>query len=187
MNPIIIAILYGLSGFLMKLSDDEYDENNDKIISSLLGIFAGLICGFLASHDTNATYIFLGILIAALLSLKIDGIHHVVTLITFTTTYLFFGLINLNIFILAICVVSAFIDEIGNDKEYIYKRSRFFKVFFDYRFTMKIAIFSLSVLGLVNILYGFEISFIGFLAPETIVYFLLFELSYETARKISKI
>ncbi|MDR2830630.1 MAG: hypothetical protein LBB45_06325 [Methanobrevibacter sp.] len=170
----------------MKMSDEEYDENSNKLISSFLGMVTGLICGYLASHDINAIYLFLGILISSLISLKIDGIHHITSLIFFLMTFMFFGIGNLNLFTLAICVISGFIDEIGNDNEYIYKRSSFFKVFFDYRFAMKIAILLLSVLGLINILYGFSIDFIGVLAPETIIYFLFFEIFYEVGNKTFK-
>ncbi|MDR2873273.1 MAG: hypothetical protein LBV42_00760 [Methanobrevibacter sp.] len=165
----------------MKLSDDEYDKKNNKPIAVLLGIATGLISGFLASHDVNATYIFLGILIGTLISLKIDGIHHLLSLIFFIATLIFFGGSDLNLIILAICIITSAIDEIGNDNSYIYKKSKILKTFFDYRFTMKIAIFILSVLGLINILNGFSTN-LGFLAPETIIYFILFEISYEIAR-----
>jgi hypothetical protein len=165
----------------MKLSDDEYDENNNRLIASLLGIATGLIAGFLAISDANATYIFLGILIGTLISLKIDGIHHILSLIFFTLTLIFFGLHDLNLITLSICIITSAIDEIGNDNSYIYKKSKFLKTFFEYRFTMKIAIFILSILGLINISYGFSTN-LGFLAPETIIYFIIFEISYEIAK-----
>jgi hypothetical protein len=167
----------------MKLSDDEYDENNNRIIASLLGIITGLITGFLASYDVNASYVFLGILIGTIISLKIDGIHHILSLIFFIATLIFFARFDLNLITLAICIATSAIDEIGNDNSYIYKRSKFLKTFFDYRCTMKIAIFILSILGLINVLYGFSTS-LGFLAPETIIYFILFEISYEIAKII---
>lgn len=182
-----MSVLYGFSGFLMKISDDEYDKNNNKVTSSILGAFTGLTCGFLASHDTSSAYIFIGILISTLISLKIDGIHHITSLIFFVLTCISFGVGDLNLFVLTLCITSGFIDEIGNDNKCIYKKSKFFKVFFDYRFSMKITIFLLSVLGIINILYGFSIDYIGFLAPETIIYFLIFEIFYDLGGRTSKI
>ncbi|MDR0900894.1 MAG: hypothetical protein LBM26_04465 [Methanobrevibacter sp.] len=184
MNSLIIAILYSLSGFLMKFSDDEYDEKSNKLIAIVIGIACGIICAFLASHNIDAAYIFIAILLGSLLSLKIDGIHHIATLAIFLILIFIWGIPELSIATLAICVISAFIDEIGNDNEYIYKKSNFLKTFFDYRFTMKIAILILAILGIYQSFTGFSIINIDFLSISTFVYFLLFEIFYEIARRL---
>ncbi|KZX16450.1 hypothetical protein MBCUT_08360 [Methanobrevibacter cuticularis] len=182
MNVIIIAILYGLSGFLMKFSDDEYDEKSNKLIAVIIGIISGLIMGFLATHNTDASYIFLGILIGNLIAFKIDGAHHVASLLVFAAVSLIFGLPQLSLITLAICITSAYIDEWGNDNLAIYKKSHFLKVFFDYRFSMKIAIFILALLGFYQAVTGFSILGFEFLNFYTFLFFILFELSYEFSR-----
>ena len=163
----------------MKLSDDEYDEKSNKIIAIVIGIVCGIAIAYLSSNNIDASYIFIGILIGTGLSFKIDGIHHIVTLLTFLLLFFTWGVPTLNIATLGICVASAFIDEIGNDNEKIYGKNKFLKVFFEYRFSMKIAIFILAILGFYHSLTGFQIANIDFLNISTLIYFLLFELSYE--------
>ena len=181
MNFLSIAILYALSGFLMKLSDDEYDEKSNKIIAIIIGILCGLAIAYLSSNNIDASYIFIGILIGTGLSFKIDGIHHLLTLLTFLVLLLILHIPSLNLITLGICIFSAFIDEIGNDNQRIYKKNKFLKVFFEYRFSMKIAIFILAILGFYQDLTGFQIANIVFLNISTFIYFLLFEISYELA------
>ncbi|MCC7561446.1 MAG: hypothetical protein KO253_01340 [Methanobrevibacter arboriphilus] len=189
MNYIVLAILYSVSGFLMKLSDDEYDEKSNKLIAVIIGIVCGITIAFLASNNIDASYIFIGILIGTALSFKIDGIHHIATLLVFLLLYLIWGIFNPNGSILAdlslitllICIISAFIDEIGNDNKQIYNKSKFLKFFFDYRFTMKLAILFLAILGYYQSIAGFSLPFIDFLSFSTFIFFILFELSYELA------
>ncbi|BBL61209.1 hypothetical protein MARBORIA2_05480 [Methanobrevibacter arboriphilus] len=189
MNYIVLAILYSVSGFLMKLSDDEYDEKSNKLIAVIIGIVCGITIAFLASNNIDASYIFIGILIGTALSFKIDGIHHIATLLVFLLLYLIWGIFNTNGSILAdlslitllICIISAFIDEIGNDNKWIYSKSKFLKFFFDYRFTMKLAILFLAILGYYQTITGFSLPFIDFLSFSTFIFFILFELSYELA------
>jgi hypothetical protein len=179
--------MYGLSVFLMNLSYDEFDEKdciNHKIIAITLGIFSGGIIGALATHNVDAAYIFIGILIGNLLSFKIDGIHHIASLITFLIISFIFKIPNLSILTLLICIVSAFIDEIGNDNKALYEKNKFLKFFFEYRFTMKIAILVLAILGIVNSIFGYYIPYLSFLSIETLVLFLIFEISYELAKII---
>lgn len=171
----------------MKFSDDEYDKKSNKTLAVILGILCGILIAYLASNNLDAAYIFLGILIATGISLKIDGIHHIVTLLIFLFLFAIWGVIDTNILAnfslitLFICIFSAFIDEIGNDNPVIYKKSRFFKVFFDYRFSMKIAILALALLGLYQSFTGFTLSFVDFLSFQTFIFFVLFEFFYELA------
>ncbi|MBF4468590.1 MAG: hypothetical protein ISP01_04230 [Methanobrevibacter arboriphilus] len=189
MNYIALAILYSVSGFLMKLSDDEYDEKSNKLIAVIIGIICGITIAFLASNNIDASYIFIGILVGTALSFKIDGIHHIATLLVFLLLYLIWGIFNPNGSILAdlslitllICIISAFIDEIGNDNKQIYNKSKFLKFFFDYRFTMKLAILFLAILGYYQTITGFSLPFIDFLSFSTFIFFIIFELSYEVA------
>ncbi|WP_225370411.1 hypothetical protein [Methanobrevibacter arboriphilus] len=170
MNQVLIALLYSLSGFLMKLSDDEYDEKSNKLSSIILGIICGIIIAFLASNNIDASYIFIGILVGTALSFKIDGIHHIVTFLVFLLLYLVWGVFNpngsiltdLSLITLLICIISAFIDEIGNDNKSIYNKSKFLKFFFDYRFTMKLAILFLAILGYYQSITGFSLPFVDF-------------------------
>ncbi len=168
MEFILLPILYALSGFFMKISDDFFDEKNNKLWASIIGILCGITCGLIASNNVDGAYIFLGILIGNILALKVDGIHHITTLIVFILILLLFNIPSMNILILIIIVLSAIIDELGNDNEQIYNSSKFLMYFFDYRFTLKVVILLLCLLGFLNI--------------WTFPFFLCFDVSYEIGR-----
>lgn len=181
MNTLIIPLGYALSGFLMKLSDDSFDEKQDKIFAIISGIICGVLIGFLAVESIDAAYIFFGIFFGTLFSRKIDGIHHILTLIAFVSITLLFGLPEMGLLTLFICSLSAYLDEIGNDNLKIAEKSKFLEFFFRYRFTMKIAILVLSILGLWQLITGITFYGLDVLSPWTIFYFILFEISYELA------
>ena len=155
----------------MKLSDDEYDEKSNKIIAIILGIVCGLFTAYACSIDLDAACIFIAILVGNILALKVDGIHHIATMASFLIAFIILGFPNftfLSIVTIIICMVGAIIDEIGNDNEKIYEKSKFLEYFFDYRFALKVVILLLVLLGLLNI--------------WSFIYFLCFEIAYETAR-----
>ena len=83
MSEIILAILFLISGFFMKYSDDFFDEKNNLLFASILGLICGVACALATVSDVGATYVFIAILIGNLLALKIDGIHHILTLVIF--------------------------------------------------------------------------------------------------------
>lgn len=181
MTPFIIPLGYALSGFLMKLSDDSFDEKQDKAFAIFTGIICGVLIGFLSVESVDAAYIFFGIFFGTLFARKIDGIHHVLTMVAFASVILIFGLPEMGIFTLLICSITAYLDEIGNDNLKISEKSRFLEFFFRYRFTMKIAILVLSLLGLWQIVTGATFYGLNVLSPWTVVYFILFEIAYEIA------
>ncbi|WP_407415246.1 hypothetical protein [Methanobrevibacter sp.] len=167
MSYIILAILFMLSGFFMKFSDDFFDEKNDLIFATVLGILCAIASAAATLYSAEAAYIFLAIPIGNLIALKIDGIHHVITLILYIVICLVFGLPELNFVVLLICILSALTDEIGHEMIPKITENRFWNLFFEYRFVMKIAICLLAVSGVFNILI--------------FVCFIMFELSYVTA------
>lgn len=155
----------------MKLSDDEYDEKSNKAISIVLGIVCGLFTAYACSIDLDAACIFIAILVGNILALKVDGIHHVATMASFVIAFLLLGLPSftyLSISTIIICMIGAIIDELGNDNEKIYAKSKFLEYFFDYRFALKVVILLLVLIGLLNI--------------WSFIYFLCFEIAYEIAR-----
>ena len=173
MFNISLALSYFLSGFFMKLSDDEYDEESNKFKAIFLGIICGLFTAYACSIDLDAACIFIAILVGNILALKVDGIHHIATMVSFLIAFLFLGLQSftfLSIITIIICMIGAIIDEIGNDNEKIYSKSKFLEYFFDYRFTLKVVILLLVLIGLLNI--------------WSFIYFLCFEIAYEIAREL---
>ena len=171
MFNIILAASYGLSGFFMKLSDDEYDEKSSIFSAVLLGIICGAFTAYASSISLDAACIFLAILIGNILAFKVDGIHHIATMASFLILFIIFGFPQFTItslLVIVICMIGAIIDEWGNDNESIYAKSAFLEYFFDYRFALKVVILILAMGGLLDI--------------RSFIYFLCFEIAYEIAR-----
>ena len=93
----------------MKISDDYFDVNNNVLLASVFGVFCGIASAFAAIGDVGAAYIFIAIPIGNLIALKIDGIHHIITLLVFVVICLIGGLPELSLVILLICIFGLFI------------------------------------------------------------------------------
>ncbi len=152
----------------MKYSDDLFDINDNLAFACVFGVFCGAASALATIYSLDAAYIFLAILIGNFIALKVDGIHHIVTLIVFIFILLIGGIPDLNLIILLICILAAFLDEVGHELISKVTQNKFLNLFFEYRFVMKIVIFLFAVYGVFDI--------------WIFICFLLFEISYETAR-----
>ena len=167
MDYISLALLFLLSGFFMKFSDDLFDVNGDIKLASLLGILCAIASGFAAVYNSDAAYIFIAILVGNLLALKVDGVHHIIALAVFVLICIIFGIPELSIVILLICIVSALLDEVGHELISKVTDDKFLNLFFEYRFVMKVVILLLAIFGVFNI--------------WIFVCFISFEIAYEIA------
>lgn len=164
MNSIILAILFLLSGFFMKYSDDLFDVNNDVVMASAVGVLCGLASAFAAIGDVGAAYIFIAIPIGNLIALKVDGVHHIITLAVFIVICLIAGIPELSLVVLLICILGTLADEVGHELISTVTDNVFLNLFFEYRFVLKIVILLLAICGAFNIM--------------VFVYFLIFEVAY---------
>lgn len=164
MSYIILAMLFILSGFFMKYSDDLFDVNDDSTVATIFGILCGVASGLAAVSSAEAAYIFISILIGNFLVLKVDGIHHIISLITFAIILLIGGIPNLSIAVLLFCILAIVSDEVGHELIGNFTQDRFLNFFFEYRFVMKIVVLLLAVCGVFDI--------------WTFVCFLMFEIAY---------
>ena len=153
MSYIILAILFLLSGFFK--------------FATVFGVLCGITCAAATCYSVEAAYIFFAILIGNLIALKVDGLHHVITLIVFIIISLILGIPELNLVVLLICILSALGDEVGHELISKVTDNRFLNLFFEYRFVMKVVICLLAICGVFNILI--------------FVCFLLFEIFYVIA------
>ena len=154
----------------MKYSDDLMDINNNLQLASVVGVLCAITSAVATVNNAEAAYIFFAILIGNLLALKVDGIHHIITLIVFTIISIAIGIPELNLVILLICILAALSDEIGHEMISKITDNKFLNLFFEYRFVMKVVIFALAICGVFSI--------------WIFVCFLLFELSYVIAGMI---
>lgn len=172
MSYIILAILFLLSGFFMKYSDDLFDVNHDIKMASIFGVLCAIASAIATVNDVGAAYVFIAILIGNLIALKVDGVHHLITLIVFIIICLMYGVGELNYIVLLICILAALSDEIGHELISNITSNGFINLFFEYRFVMKIVIFLLAIFGAFNVLI--------------FICFIIFELAYVIAEIIFK-
>jgi hypothetical protein len=175
-------ILYALSGFFMKLSDDAYDRKKNIFLAILAGILCGVFVGYLAVTSADAACIFIAIVVGTLLSLKVDSLNHVAALVLFILIVVYIGIPSIGIVTLIICSIAAFIDEVGNDNLWVKNRGKMTELFFEYRFSLKITVLLFAVLGILQTLFPLlEIPGIQYFLFQTFLYFILFDLFYEIA------
>lgn len=166
MSYFILAFLFILSGFFMKYSDDLYDVSHNLTISTFFGIICAVASVVAAIYNNGAAYIFISILIGNLIVLKVDGIHHIITMIIFLVVLLAVGIPDLSLVILLICILAVIGDEIGHELIPNMTENKFLNLFFEYRFVMKIMVFLLAVCGVFDIwificFILFELAYVG--------------------------
>ena len=151
----------------MKYSDDLYDVKNDLKFASVFGILCAIASAFATVYSAEAAYIFIAILIGNFIALKVDGLHHIITLIVYLALSLILGIPQLSLVILLICILAAFSDEVGHELISKYTDNTFLNLFFEYRFVMKVVILLLAICGIFSI--------------WIFVCFISFEIAYEIA------
>ena len=135
----------------MKYSDDLFDVNNDLKFASVFGVLCAITSAAATVYSTEAAYIFIAILIGNLIALKVDGIHHVITLIVYLIICLIMGIPELSLVVLLICILAAFSDEVGHEMISKFTDNSFLNLFFEYRCVMKVVILLLAICGVFSI------------------------------------
>lgn len=172
-------VFYPLSGLFMKISDEAHDQKKNTILGVIAAVICGVSIGYLAVNSPDAACIFMAILIGTLAAWKVDCLNHVLSLVIFVGIILLLGFPAIGIITLVVCSAAAFLDEIGNDSRWA-ARQKYLNWFFQYRFALKIVIFVFAILGLLVTIYPYlQTPGIQFFSPLTLIYFLLFEISYE--------
>lgn len=162
-----LVLLFALSGFFMKFSDDAFDVGHSKKYAAVLGVICAITSAIATVYSAGAAYIFIGILIGNLLAFKVDGLHHIITLAVFIVLILIWGIPSISIAILIFCIFAALADEVGHELVSKKTSNNFVNHFFEYRFIMKMIVFLLAIFGA----FSFWI----------FVCFLFFEIAYEFA------
>lgn len=180
---LVDAICFALSGFFMKASDEFADEKDNTIMAIITGFLCVIFSLYVSHINGDATCIFISILIGTGLALKVDTINHIMSAIIFLLILFTIGFPQVSPFCLVLSIIAAYADERGNDyadeKENKGLELNFFEKLLKYRYIFKFTVLLLSLLGLIQY---FNPNFLGnmmFFKPITIVYFYLFDLSYE--------
>lgn len=187
---ILDAICFALSGYFMKTSDECIDEKDNITLAVITGILCVFFTLLVCSYNGDAACIFISILVGTALAFKVDSINHIISAILFIIILYLIGIPHFSLLCLVLCTIAAYLDEKGNDlmdkkEETLGFLSNLDKLL-KYRYVMKITVFILSLLTLIKIIFPNTI-LDGFLffEPITIVYFYLFDLSYEFSEDLT--
>ena len=169
----LIILAFAIIGAGLKYIDDAFDEAkfSKKKAIAIASIIALIWTAILLYDPISATILF-SILLAVLLSGKIDNlVFGVCTIIVLSALFLtqMSAILWIPLFFLTLMGI---IDEKGNDYTDEHTTSKPVKLFFSYRFCMKIAMLSLCILSVIPWLYLFA--------------FLAFDASYELVRLVGK-
>ena len=183
------ALCFALSGYFMKTSDDLMDEENNLIFAIITGILCTVISIYLSVTNADAACIFLSIILGTGLACKLDSFNHVLSAVLFILILIIIGVPNFSFICLIICTLAIYLDEKGNDfadeKEEKGLNLTFVQKLLKYRYLTKITVLILSLLGLIHFIFPNFFNLGIYFSPITIVYFYLFDLSYEFSNKIN--
>lgn len=167
-TPLIQTFIFFLLGSTVKFIDDVYDEGkaSEKYALTVAPI-AGAIWGYDMSANPTVATILLAIIIGVLVSGKVDNLGHSLALSVIIVSVVIFE-VDINEGLLPLLVISAGIDEVGNDlfiKKNILPKLQFgihvvLKSFFRYRFTLKGVVFGVALSGLIA--WEFFLAFMAF-------------------------
>lgn len=172
LNYLFLIISYAILGGGVKYIDDAFDEGTFSKNKALLLIpFLAVFGAWILTTSIASATILMAIVLGVLIKGKIDNIAFKIGFFVLIAILFFFGYLNFLWVLLIILTLSGIIDEIGNDyadRKNLYAKgdplSKFFHLFFEYRFTMKVFVFSFA--------------FLGFFGWQYFLAFLAFDLAY---------
>jgi hypothetical protein len=162
---VLIVMSFPLLGGLIKYGDQSYDSGRfSKRISLALALPGGLLMGSLILWDKGSATIFIGMLVALLITAKYDNLAFklgfAVTAIFAILSFFNFPN-NFDLLGAGLIFLSAFADEVGSDRVDISgSRSCFGRVMKDRPF-MKIVVLFLCAVGIINS-FAYLFAFLAF-------------------------
>lgn len=188
---IIDALCFALSGYFMKVSDEYVDADNNIPYAVITGILCVIFTLWVSLNNGDAACIFISILVGTALAFKVDNINHILSAILFIVILFLLGAPHFSWVCLILCTVAAYLDEKGNDYSDEKEESGGYLTIIDnlfkYRYIMKTTVLILSLLTVIKILIpGTFLDGWLFFQPITIVYFYLFDLSYEFYKELTE-
>lgn len=114
-EPWALAVLFGLAGFTLKLSDHTGEKRRGAIPFIIAGM-CGLIFGTLVSESSFSSAIVLGIIVGVGLSKKIDRKNLVFGLAMTAFSALLLGPELPTAWLLVVVASSSFLDELSHDR-----------------------------------------------------------------------
>ncbi|MEM5871980.1 MAG: hypothetical protein QW051_03850 [Candidatus Aenigmatarchaeota archaeon] len=153
MNLLFLFFIF-ITGFLTKsgdiIGDKKKDGKRQKFFSYVLGFLYGIFIAYIIYLLPILSPLAFGVIIAILITKKIDNSTHVIALASFILFLIYFGFPQTNFSLILIFLMAALIDEIGNDlvdkgKLKFKNMKTFLNIFFSYRCTLEITSFFISM------------------------------------------
>lgn len=148
-DEILIAI-FAMSGISLKLADF-YGEKEGNIVSYIFSTITALGFGLVISHSPISSSLILGITVGVIMSKKVNRPNLVFGIVLTLSTALILGLKLPVPWLLLTVAVFSFIDEIIHD--FLSSKS-FSNHVLSVRPFLKLAIFSITALSLIDVVYA---------------------------------
>jgi len=162
-DPLVSAVFFIVSCFVLgavvKYIDDAFDEKTfSRKIALILSPLAAIFWAYIMALDSAAFIILTAINVGVIVKGKIDNVAFIIAVLCIYVVYFFIGsvdfLLNPAFYIpLIIISIAGVLDEVANDysdKVNLYAKGgiyKFFHVFFEYRFIMKITVLLFALAG----------------------------------------
>jgi hypothetical protein len=164
---VLLVIAYSLLGASIKYIDAAFDE---KLFSRkkalLLAPLVGILWAYLMYFSAASATILLSIVVAVLITGKVDNVAHLAGLATIVAVILISGYFEFIWSALIVITFTGVLDELGNDyvdkKNLLFRgglQQKFIHYFFKYRSGMKLSVLLFAIIGFYSFIY-----FIAFLA-----------------------
>lgn len=164
-----IIIAFAIIGFGLKYIDDAFDE---ELFSKSVAVFMApllvLIWVCLSLFDSISATVLFSILLAVLLSGKVDNVLFIVSSIALIVILFLTQMVHFSLIPLLVLTAMGIVDEKGNDYVDSHKTREVGEFFFSHRCGMKVGTLSLCIATLLPWLY--------------LVAFLAFDTAYEVVR-----
>lgn len=154
MNATIIVLAFAFIGAGLKYIDDAFDEDAFSKRKALgVAPCITLVWIGLSLYDLISATILFSILLAVLLSGKIDNLIFKVCAIVLVSILVLTPTLNLLWGPLGFLTIMGIADEKGNDYIDEHSTSKLLKIFFSYRFSMKVGLLALCTFSVIPWLY----------------------------------
>jgi hypothetical protein len=164
-----IIIAFAIIGFGLKYIDDAFDEELfSKNVAVLMAPILVLTWVCLSIFDSISATVLFSILLAVLLSGKVDNVIFIASSIALIVILFLTQVVHFSLIPLLVLTVMGIVDEKGNDYVDGHKTREVGEFFFSHRCGMKVGTLSLCIATLLPWLY--------------LVAFLAFDTAYEVVR-----
>ncbi|MCF7861722.1 hypothetical protein K9M79_05735 [Candidatus Woesearchaeota archaeon] len=144
MDLIILIITSFLTGALVKFTDSGH-KLKIPYLTSISGLVYGIGIGFVVTHFTNLSSLWIGMVAGVLFAGKIDKRDHFLGLLTFILTTLLLGIPKVNYIVILVIATLSILEEWINDNFVGKIKNKFLNLFVEFRPLMEFVFIIYSI------------------------------------------